>query len=529
MPDLDILKKELTYKEEECGKFKQKYLSVDFIYSALGRKAIENYLKLGHKRIGIYAAGVLGRCLFDCIKSIDASISIEVIDQNGESDYFGGRKIHLPVDKLTLDAIIVTAPSAAFGRIRDNLIATGYENIVSLEDVLFAREADGAGAPQKAGGQAKKMVYLFDSSYKGIPGIRKKSLMQTKAFCGFGYESYLISTVRSAIEIYNYNTASYEFIGFNDTVEYYKIILDFVKKLNPDIIYVRKQHLLNMFVMDFYKATREALPETKMVLEVPTFPYDGELKGTPDEKYIETDTHYREFLCDYFDLSTNFNDFDEVFGIKSLKMLNGIDIDTIKIKEQGGKPCKRINLATATSMCYWNGLERLLAGIRDYYADDHSTDGYKVYFHIAGEGPDLGYYKSLAAEYSIGEYVIFYGELNGEALDEFYDSADFGVLALGWYKTNVDFAGGIRMAEFCAKGLPVIYAGQLMPLYGALPHTLEFPNDDSIIDIKKIVSHYEKLQTMPEHSEELRQYAENNFDWKIYIKRLLAAIGEGGK
>lgn len=527
MTKLEILKKELIYKDEECGNFKQRYLLVDFMYSALGRKSIKAYLELGYKNIGIYGAGVLGRCLFDCIKSTDKDISVEVLDQSGKSDYFGGQGVYLPNDKLELDIIIVTTPTRLFGRICDRLRETGYDNIVSLEEVLYARKnADKPSVPPQGSGQSKKIVYLFDSTYKSIPGIRNKSLMQTKAFCDFGYEAYLVSIVNAAIEIYDYKNDTYKYIGFSDTAEYYKIIFEFIKIMNPEILYVRKQYLLNMFVTDFYKLVKENLPKTKMVLEVPTFPYDNELKGTANEKFIEIDEHYRNCLHEIFDFSTNFNDLDEVLGIKSLKMINGVDIDTVRLKKANKKTEKCVNLVTATSMCYWNGFERLLAGLRDYYGNDYAENGYKVYFHIAGEGPELGFYKSLMAEYNIRDYVKFYGELKGDALNELYDIADFGVLVLGVYKLNNDLASGIRMSEFCAKGLPVIYAGQLLPLFSGLPYLLEFSNDSSVIDVNKIVDHYEKLRKFPEYSRELREYAENNLDWKIFFKRLLTVIGE---
>lgn len=80
----------------------------------------------------------------------------------------------------------------------------------------------------------------------------------------------------------------------------------------------------------------------KIILEIPTYPYDGEKinhTGIKKKKYW-IEKKYRKSLYKYVDRVVTFSEDDEIFGIKTIKISNGIDLETISLIKKESKKMK---------------------------------------------------------------------------------------------------------------------------------------------------------------------------------------------
>jgi hypothetical protein len=374
----------------------------------------------------------------------------------------------------------------------------------------------------------KKLLYLFDGKLYneilnpiGMSSMYNKVHMQTKAFSESGYRSYVISKAyNSVIVIFDYYNDNYSTIIYKDTMDYYNKILRFINDNAINLVYARK-FLMDFFSFSFFEELAK-IPELKVVMEFPTIPYDDEL---PLNMAVDLaiDTYYRNRMHKHILYSTNYNQLDSVFGIKSLPILNGIDLECRTLK--AFKPYKReeLNIVSVSSLYKWNGCERIILGLAEYYKTFLTR---RVYLHIVGHGEEVVFYKHIVREHKLSEYVRFHGEKRGKELDEIFDFADIGLMSLGFYKIKLDGAAPLRTGEYMSRGLPFIYAFNNYAISDDYKYALRFVNDASIINIGKITEFWDIINTEKDYGNKIRDYAADNLTWNKMIEKILRFCGE---
>ena len=220
-----------------------------------------------------------------------------------------------------------------------------------------------------------------------------------------------------------------------------------IEKYNITRTYIR-YNLADRYLLHFLKYLKEK--QVKMILELPTYPYDGELSNS----YIKMeDAYYREQLKKYVDRIATYTNDSEIWGISCINLKNGIDLVNIPINIRKREK-NTINLIAVSSMAIWHGYERILKGIYQYYKENGT---YKIFLRFIGEGGEEKYYKSLTERYNLQPYVIFCGKLLGKELNEKFEQSDVAIGSLGMYKTGIYEGNPIKGAEYCARGIPFIY------------------------------------------------------------------------
>jgi hypothetical protein len=374
----------------------------------------------------------------------------------------------------------------------------------------------------------KKLLYLFDGKLYnemlnpiGFSATYNKVYMQVKAFSECGYKSYIVSKAYNAVIVVfdDYND-DYSNIIYKDTTDYYNKILRFINDNDINLVYIRKMWL-DFFSFSFFEKLAK-IPEVKIVMEFPTIPYDNEFPLNW-AVYLDIDTYYRNRLHEYISYSTNYNQLDSVFGIKSLPILNGIDLGCRTLKAFRPYRREELNIVSVSSLNMWNGYERIILGLAEYYKTSPTL---KVYLHIVGKGEESAFYKRIACEYKLSEYVKFYGEKRGKELDEIFDFADIGLMSLGFYKIKLDGATPLRTGEYMSRGLPFIYAFNNYAISDDYKYALRFANDGGLIDIGKIIEFWEIINMEKNYGNRIRDYAANNLTWDKMIEKILRFCGE---
>ncbi len=368
-----------------------------------------------------------------------------------------------------------------------------------------------------------KGIYLnFVPEYE--IGVIKKLNFQIKSFNKLGVNIKKCKIIEEKfyiddIFINNYHTGT----SFKEKL-LRKIDLYFcLKKLQRtklyegiDFIYIRYFYSSPWFI-SYLKFLKKV--NLKVIIEIPTYPYDGEVK---DNFFTRWDKKYREELHKYVDKAVTYSNDKEILGIICINISNGIDSSEISIIQKNiKKSINEINFIGVARIAFWHSFDRFILSMGEYYKNNPKE---VVKFHIVGDGnkETVNALKNLVKENKLENYVIFYGYNAGKELDEIYNKADIGVGGLAAFRQGLTTGSGLKNREYCAKGIPFIN-GDIDNSFVGCKFVYKVPNENSLFSIKEIIEWYKNLNMT---SEEIRKYAENNLSWDIQMKKVVESIKE---
>ncbi len=369
-------------------------------------------------------------------------------------------------------------------------------------------------------------IIFFSLIPEEILGVRKKIKAQVKAL-----EKLTRSKVIEArIEKENF------YFG-EEKVSKYKFKKDFINKIlrrinlvkiliklkkeeyykNTDVIYIRNFKCTPMSInwLRFLKKQ-----DLRILLEIPTYPYDKEIKNNSSilvKFLVWIDKIYRKKLNLYVDKIITFSEDKEIFNIPCISIENGIDLEEVKLVEK--KEHKGINFISVSQCHFWHGIDRVLYSLLQYIKSGGKEE---IRFHIVGEGTETPKLKKIVENnIELQDMVTFYGFKSGEELDEIYNNSDIALGSLGFYRSGLEKGSTLKMREYCAKGLPFVVGYDDTSFSKDLSFYYQVSNDESLLDIEKIIEWYKNLKVTPE---EIRKYAEDNLSWDKQMKKVIDNI-----
>jgi len=366
----------------------------------------------------------------------------------------------------------------------------------------------------------KKLLYVsFGNANTPGRGVSKKINGQIGAFSRKGYACSFISGFDKGIVVRDQSGVEHYFVKKCKSVRRQICEWCIQNASSFDSVYIRFQ-FFDPLVFRMLKAFEDC--RAKAVMEIPTYPYERELvyqglKGVPK---LICDRFYRKrcaslikrFCCPLYD--------KPIFGVENIQIRNGIDTTTINIRK-AHEDDGTIRLLAVASMFRWHGFERLIEGLRDYYASDRKR---KVFFNVVGEGVELQKYKTLTEQYHLNDVVVFWGRQDGENLERAYDESDIGVSSLGMHRLNTEISNPLKTVEYMAKGMPVICEDGEISISEDSPYRYTVPFDESNIDVESIVAFYERLyhgQNVEEVISAIRRECENKCSMDSAMKPVI--------
>lgn len=363
-----------------------------------------------------------------------------------------------------------------------------------------------------------KKGYYIHMENCGSSGVMKKISMQIKAFSTeFSMEKILIKTLkRSLLQkimgllIWNSMEREYD---------------NALKKMNnPDFVYIRRTYVDKKY-LEFLKNLKERFPTCKIIVEIPVYPYKGEMMSNfyTILMYLK-EVVYRHRYKEYIDRFVTYSDDTEICGVKTINTMNGVDVASIsEIQRIENDDQKVFNLIAVAMLAKHHGYERIIEGLKNYYEKKPVK---KIVLHIVGEGKEGEKYRSLTDKYNLNNYVKFYGAKYNEELDEIYNFAHAGIAAFGVYKEGFSNLNTIKAREYLAKGLPVILGAEDNLFDENNPYGLLFPNDSSAINIQKVVDYLENIYQDKDINNKIRKYAFKRVDNTVTLKPVIQYILE---
>lgn len=210
----------------------------------------------------------------------------------------------------------------------------------------------------------------------------------------------------------------------------------------------------------------------------------------------------------------NNNGFDQIWGVPTIKITNGVEVDSIPIHTKENNLTKEIRLVAVASVAKWHGYDRVIKGMAEYYQSS-STD-YVIKFDIVGPGSEIENLKHMANNLSLSKHVTFWGYRTGEELSNIINNADIAVSVLGAHRNNMSIYDSLKSREYSARCIPFI-TETTEYTYINKPFVLTCPSDESVVDMHKVVSFYQGVNRM-EIQSIMRDFAYSNCDWKVAFR-----------
>ena len=262
----------------------------------------------------------------------------------------------------------------------------------------------------------------------------------------------------------------------------------------------------------------------KCVTEIPTYPYDQEFKGYPLKYKIPLyiDMMFRRALATKMEAIVTFSNKDSIFGKRTIRISNGIDLDSIPLHNP--KKQQDIHLIAVAEIHYWHGFDRLVAGLGEYYKSN--PNGRKVYFHVVGWEDDRGTtsngyltVEQMARKYGIEKYIINHGKLFGDKLDEVFNQCVFAIGSLGRHRSGITEIKTLKNREYAARGISFIYSENDSD-FENMPYIIKAPADESPINVKEIINYIDTRNIDPA---DIRRTVEH-LSWKYQMEKVITEI-----
>lgn len=376
--------------------------------------------------------------------------------------------------------------------------------------------------------ERKKIIYLSTVEDGPFQGVRKKIKMQCTAFEEIGHEVIAINSGKRTF-VGQIEKLLPHALGIN-----YRIIKKEIEELPKDTVqycYIRYSPA-SRGLLDVMKTVKSNQKNIKMILEIPTYPYEDELSGAKAFPSKIKERIYRNKMRKYVDLVVTPSHIDQstIFGIPALEITNGIDVGSMRIRTPVEKKENSINLIGVALITPKQGYDRVIKGISEYVKTKNPSEP-DVFFYIIGTGNEKSELEKMSTELHLSRNIVFTGEKENGELEYFYSIADLGVGSLGLYKTNeLSKVSSLKTREYCAKGLPFIITDCD---YMFAENNFEFckivENNDSYIDIRTIIRFLGEIKHNHQPEEvisRMNQFAKTHLSWSNILRKVIKTVDE---
>ena len=298
-----------------------------------------------------------------------------------------------------------------------------------------------------------------------------------------------------------------------------KIMGDRIQDLNTsDILYIRYPLTITYYPIVFFKLFRKC----KVIFEYNTYVSKELLLN---HQYL--DSFFEYFFGNFvrYQADAGIGVTNEIMETQRKKIgnknksfitiANGIEVDSIHLRS----PPTSINDNNFAMICVanvspWHGLDRLILGIAQY------SGKYSIKLHIVGKGTEINNLKTLCQQKNICNHILFHGFLSGINLDRLFEESHVAVGSLGIHRKGLSQTSELKAREYCARGIPYIIACSDPDFADDFPYILRLPADESPIDMEQVIMFTLRVCQDTNHPQKMRQYAIENLDWSIKMKKL---------
>ena len=331
-----------------------------------------------------------------------------------------------------------------------------------------------------------KLLYIaaLPIDFENLDGVPKKVISQCKAL-GKDFGVDLIFYHGGQVRLRELSRGGERSLGrAKNKLDVLRAATDLVREGGYGCMYVRYPRSEGIFLGLLKQAKAK---NVRIAMEIPTYPYDMEGHETLKGKLINgLDRFFRKYLHRYVDRIVTYSDDREIFGIKTINTINGVDFDSLSADETAVDVEQQIDLIAVSAMFRVHGYDRLIRGLHEYYAGGGQRN---VVLKLVGKGDAYDQYRQLVEEFGLQEHVVFCGTQFGKGLEEAYRGCAVGVNSLAIHRQGLQKESTLKTKEYAAKGLPVLsssYVDAFSP-EGNERFVLRVSPDETPVDVAALV------------------------------------------
>lgn len=372
----------------------------------------------------------------------------------------------------------------------------------------------------------KKIFFVSLLKKNSKDGVDKKINNQIKAFESLGYIVDYTMISENKAYIMKDGQACMEMLlptsSIQKSIKTLKMATKYLKKCEHEeyeFIYIRKFMETN-YSIRFYKCAKQK--NIAVVQEIPTFPYDQEHLSSNNTllkvaNYV--DRYFRKKLPKYLSYIATYSSDDRIFGVPTIKIDNGINLEDIKTTPDYEIKDNIINVIGVASMEYWQGYDRLIASLKAYNDEKHDM---KIMIHLVGAGTSLSQWKQLSEDLKVHQQVVFYGFKEGEELDAIFAKSQIGFSAIGVHRKGLSEISALKTKEYLARGIPFVVSAHER-IVDEMEFCYKIKNDESLINFDDVIQFYINLDKNTLFDK--MKKAAKDFSWKSQMKKVTDKIG----
>lgn len=352
------------------------------------------------------------------------------------------------------------------------------------------------------------------------------SMWQDNSFCFFGADSFIKPLDPAKRLMKQMTTIANDYIGGHS----FDVLYMRLDRVSSDMIRIcktaRANHVKTIMVeipnypylADYMRNVKYAKSignKAKTAAKVAVTALDDRLSGRQLKKYVDAVVLYG-------------NKADSFFGVKAMNGDNGINNDRIEPVPHCADTCKDIAVLGVAGTLWWQGYDRILQGMSTY-KKNHSGGPALKFVLVGGDKTEMPEFRALVDKLGLTEDVVFCGFKKGKELSDIYRTVDVGASSLGCYRRGLTCCSSLKAREYCAAALPFLYAYDDAKIKDETRFALRLPNDESPVDMDRVVDFVQRCRKDSSIAEEEREFAEKNYDWKTIMKQVLEFAGASMK
>lgn len=362
----------------------------------------------------------------------------------------------------------------------------------------------------------EKVLFISSVNKKNLnSGINKKILSQVNSLNKFNSKVFLGGEQDNSFLIYDTDYIEKFDSKLQKMINKWRFYNKVIKKENISWIYIRYEQFSSPSFIKFLKYNKKR----KIILEIPTYPYDFEHKKLKifSKLKIKLDKIYRNKLFKYVDKIVTFSHDEQIWGIPCINISNGINLEEIKMIKKNSYQKDIIHFTSVSSCDFWHGIDRFLLSLDEY---GKLKNKQKIKFNVVGEGLETIKLKEIVKNSNyLKDVVEFTGFKSGVSLDKIYNQTDIALGCLGNHRKGIHIIQALKNKEYMAKGLPMIFSEDDPGLRNK-KFVYRATRDEELINIEDVIKWYKSLEISPK---EIRRHAEE-FTWDIQMKKVLDNI-----
>ena len=299
---------------------------------------------------------------------------------------------------------------------------------------------------------------------------------------------------------------------------FFRKLITEIKIESYDILLIR-YGMSNKPFIDFLEWAKFKNAKVKIILDMPTYPYQKEWSGVKGRIVTFVDKQFSGKLVNCVDLILHSGPEPQIHMVPTLQMTNGIDASQYPIINGHQYP-NQINMIAVAKWQKWHGLERLLEGL---FLLKRRKSTPKLMLNIVGDGPYLSRIEKSISKKSLKDIVVLHGPLIGVELDNLFSDCQLAIGTLGIHTKDVAINSSLKHREYAARGIPFILSSPDPDFPSELPFVkyVEVSNDP--IDIESIIAFCRTL-SLNSTRHELREYSENHLAWDQKLLGLIQLL-----